>query len=111
MKFKCINKGCVLLDEEQSCYKVRMTAKDGVSEYFDSKTGKQIICEQCGDVLESVDNKERDYQQTAIFVNNFDSLPNDKKRAVLKKRSDEHSRTNKEFKNYKAAIDNGEIKQ
>lgn len=108
MKFKCDNFNCPEEGIEIDYFNFSTVFRHGNIVYLD-KDKNEIVCKCCNYKMEAVKIKKDGYPE--VFTNTFNSLSNSEKRKVLIERERKYSKLNKEAKEYKEAIQRGEIKQ
>ncbi len=106
-KFKCDNLLCTKFNKEVEFMQYKSMIKNSNPVYMD-KQFNQLVCGECGEPLEFIQPEFNGYPQ--IITQTFNSLSNSDKKKVLLKREKAHSKTNKSVKEYKEAVNRGEIK-
>lgn len=107
-KFKCINLKCERHCQSVDYIRHKSIIKGGETTYLD-KYNKEIICPNCGKVLEFIQPETNGFPQ--VRTQTFNSLSNEDKKKVLLKREKHYDKKNKQQQEYKQAIDRGEISQ
>lgn len=107
-KFKCINLECNKHCQEIDYVRYKSMIKHGDHIFMD-KNHNQIVCSECGEPLKFIEPKHDGFPQ--VRTQTFHSLSNHEKREVLKKRQSLYDKKDKQTKEYKEAINRGEIKQ